>query len=255
MAWVCPRRETEMARLPRLAVSGRAHLVLHRAHGARALFPDDEDRSLALSCLREAMANRSVALHAYALLLDRIWLLLTPSDAHDLGRLLQSFGRGYTTHINRRHGGRGTVWAGRYRSTVVEPGPNMRDALLFVEQSPVRAGLASTPGDWHWSSAMHHLGTAQDMLITHAAAYWELGNTPFERSAAYGSLAGERLPGVREAEIESAAEKGWAIGSDEFLEILGRQVDRPLRPRPRGRPRTERSSQIYLSPNKIDTDR
>jgi putative transposase len=226
-----------MARLPRLALPGRAHLVLHRAHGASALFTDDDDRAQALRCLRDAMAGRRVALHAYALLHDRVWLLLTPSVADELGRLLQSFGRGYTASFNRRHGGRGTVWAGRYRCTVVEPGPTLRDVLLFVEQSPVRAGIAAAAGDWPWSSAIHHLGAAHDPLITHAAEYWALGNTPFERAAVYGSLVEERLPAIRATEIAAAAEKGWAMGSRVFLTLLGHETKRPLLPRRRGRPR------------------
>lgn len=231
-----------MARLPRLEVPGRAHLVLHRAHGAHVLFTDDEDRLNAHQCLSHAWAGRSVALHAYALLRDRVWLLLTPSTALEMGRLMQSFGRGYTANFNRRHGGRGTVWAGRYRCTVVEPGPTLRDALMFVEQSPVRDGLAPTAGDWRWSSAAHHLGTTRDPLVTAAAAYWALGNTPFERAAVYGAQLAEPLPAQRELELALAAEKGWALGSAGFLMHLGRETHRPLRPRPRGRPRGKGNS-------------
>lgn len=226
-----------MARLPRLAVPGQAHLVLHRGHGARVLFADDDDRSQALQSLREAIGSWSVALHAYALLRDRVWLLLTPSTATALGRLLQSFGRAYTARFNHRHGGRGTVWAGRYRSTVVEPGPTLQDVLVFVDQSPMAAGLAAAAGDWPWSSAGHHLGTTRDPLLTPAAAYWDLGNTPFERAAAFGALMAEPLLPSRELQIAAAAEKGWALGSAAFMAQLARAVERPLQPRPRGRPR------------------
>jgi len=228
-----------MARLPRLAVPGQAHLVVHRAHGAQALSVDNDDLALALHCLRDAVATRQVALHAYALLRDRVWLLLTPSTTDELGRLLQSFGRAYTTTFNRRHGGRGSVWAGRYRCTVVEPGPALRDVLLFVDRSPVRAGLAAEAADWPWSSAAYHLGVAQDPLITQSAAYWAMGNTPFERAAAYGSLLVEPLTPRREAEIAAAAEKGWALGSADFLKQLRRETARPLQPRLRGRPRRQ----------------
>jgi putative transposase len=225
-----------------LAVSGQAHLVVHQAHGAQPLFAHPDDRSSALQCLRDALAGRQVALHAFALLRDRVWLLLTPAAGDALGRTMQAFGRAFTAGFHRRHGGSGSVWAGRYRCTVVEPGATLRDVLLFVEQSPVRANLAASVGDWSWSSAAHHLGIRRDPLVTSASSYWALGNTPFERATAYGLLAADLLPEVRANEIASAAEKGWALGSVDFLGRLGQDTRRPLQPRPRGRPRGQRGT-------------
>ena len=227
-----------MARLPRLAVQGQAHLVVHRAHHGQAIFAEPQDLALAVQCLLEALRDRRVALHAYAFLRDRVWLLLTPSAAGEMGRTLQAFGRAYTAGFNRRHDGTGSVWAGRYRGTVVEPGSALRDALLFVEQSPVRAGLAASAGDWPWSSAAHHLGTATSQLISPAQSYWALGNTPFDRAAAYALLMSDPLSQSRQAEIAWAAERGWALGSPTFLAQLGQETSRPLQPRRRGRPRS-----------------
>lgn len=79
-----------MARLPRLALAGMAHLVTQRAHGERTLFADDADRVEFLRCLRAALQGGAVRLHAYALLADRLWLLLTPTAAADSSRLLQN---------------------------------------------------------------------------------------------------------------------------------------------------------------------
>lgn len=235
-----------MARLPRLAVPGQAHLVVHRAHRGQAIFDEPQDRSQAVQCLHDALRGRQVALHAFAFLKDRVWLLLTPGEAGELGRLLQSFGRAYTAGFNRRHGGSGSVWAGRYRGTVVEPGPMLRDALLFVEQSPVTAGLAESAGDWPWSSAAHHLGSATSPLLSPSQLYWSLGNTPFDRAAAYALLMADPLPSNRQTEIASAAEKGWVLGSPGFVAALGHEIDRPLQPRRRGRPR--RSSPTFSVP-------
>ena len=38
--------------------------------------------------------------------------------------------------------------------------------------------------------------------------------------------------------IEHAAANGWALGSPQFLAEMARQSGRPVRPRPRGRPRS-----------------
>lgn len=226
-----------MARLPRLTLAGQAHLVALYGHSAQPVFVDDEDRRQFLAALRESALMQSVAVHAYVLLDDQVHLLLTPAAADALGALMQGLGRRYGAGFNRRHGRRGSLWAGRFRATVVQPGAPLLDAMLFIDHHPVRSGLAAAAPDHPWCSARHHLGRLRDPLITECSAWWALGNTPFEREAAYRRLLTDGLAPARASALAEAARKGWPIGDDAFLAALARQSARPLQPRPRGRPR------------------
>lgn len=226
-----------MARLPRLAVAGEAHLVLQRGHGGSAVFLDDVDRFRYLSALHEAMATAQVAVHAYVLSNDSVYLLATPQTGDGLGRAMQAAGRRYSQAFNRQHARTGALWSGRFRSTVVEQGPTFLDAMVFIDQFPVRMGLVESAGLYRWSSARHNLGVANDPSLTAGADYWGLGNTPFDRAIAYGQLLDEPLAVEQTERIAAAVEKGWALGSSAFLMRLQRLIDRPLAPRPRGRPR------------------
>lgn len=218
-----------MARLPRLAVAGQAHLALMLGHGAQPVFANDEDRRQFLAALRESALQQQVAVHAYALLPGEVLLLLTPATAGALGALMQGLGRRYGAAFNRRHGRRGSLWAGRFRTAVVQAGAMALDALLFVDLQ----------GQAHpaWCSLDHHLGRRRDPLVTDGDAWWTLGNTPFEREAAYQRRVGEGLAAERSAVLADAVHKGWAVGDDAFLAALAQQADRPVQPRPRGRPR------------------
>jgi putative transposase len=65
---------------------------------------------------------------------------------------------------------------------------------------------------------------------------WQLGNTPFEREAAYRTLLVQVA--LRDApQMRAAALGGWVIGSPAFQAQLAVLEGRPARPRPRGRPR------------------
>lgn len=226
-----------MARLPRLALAGHAHLVSLYGHSAQPVFIDDDDRRQFLVALREAALQQQVAVHAYVLLADHLHLLLTPSTPGGLGALMQSLGRRYGAGFNRRHDRHGTLWDGRYRATVVQPGAPVLEAMLFIEQHPVRTGQAVTAADHPWSSARHHLGLLRDPLVSTAGAWWPLGNTPFEREAAYRRLLDEGLPAARAQALAEACRRGWVLGDADFLAQLAGLTDRPLRARPRGRPR------------------
>lgn len=225
-----------MARLPRLDLASRLHLVIQRGRDAQPVFRDDDDRRRYLAALLEASREHAVEIHAYALLDDQVLLLATPGQANALAGCIQAIGRRYVKAFNHRHGRQGALWEGRYRTTVVDADQHLLACLRLVEQAPMRQGLVSRPDEWHWSSAAHHAGRRRDGIITEHAAYWTLGNTPFEREARYVRESAVPLESKEVERLLAAAHNGWPIGSDAFLQDLTQSTTRPLRPRPRGRP-------------------
>jgi putative transposase len=213
-----------MSRLPRLVIAHRAHYVIQRGHSGQAVFADDTDRQGFLAALREAAATQRVAVHAYALLDNEVHLLATPADAVSLGRMVQTLGRRYVGAYNRRHGRSGTLWDGRFRCAVVEPGVWQLAALRLIDGLP---GL---------TSAAHRTGEPRDTMLADPPEFWQLGNTPFEREAAYRTLLVQGVDAPQAAALRSAALGGWAVGSASFIAQLAAQTARPVRPRPRGRP-------------------
>ncbi len=224
-----------MARLPRLAIGGELHLVAQRGVAGTALFPDAADRAHYTSALRDAAKDCGVAVHAYVLLEEEVQLLLTPSDAAGLTRAMQRTARRYVGGLNSRHARQGSVWHGRFRSTVVEPSWLLR-CMACLEQAPLRRGLVSSPGDWPWSSAGHHLGRRADPLVVTHPQLWTLGNTPFEREARYREFLERMLTPKEVGLIASALDGGWVLGSAAYAGDIERRTARRARPSARGRP-------------------
>ncbi len=225
-----------MARLARLAIAGLPHHLIQRGHNRQAIFVDDVDRRSYLDCLRAAAGDSGVAIHAYVLLSDRARLLATPKDNAALSKMMQRVGRRYVAFFNRRHGRVGTLWEGRFRCSVLEPARYLLTCMAELEVKPVRQGLVSRAPEFEWSSAAHHHGLRTDPLVIEHPLFWALGNTPFEREAAYVSLLEQALTCAEDTTIEDATLKGWAIGSRSFLDDQERTCARRLTPLPRGRP-------------------
>lgn len=223
-----------MARLARLCIPGWPHLVSQRGHDRRKVFVDDADRMLYRELLQEEAARLSVRIHAYALLDDEVRLLATPSSADGLSKLIQAIGRRYVIRFNRRHGRSGGLWEGRFRATVVEPEQHLLSCMLFVEAN--EAGTELGPHN-NWSSAPHHLGAKVDPLVAEPVQYWALGNTPFDREAAYRNLYQQALTEAQLADMVKSLQAGWPLGSDEFKQSLSATTSRRLAPMARGRPR------------------
>jgi putative transposase len=220
-----------LARLPRLVVPGQAHYLIQRAHSGVAdagVVTDAEDRAAFIAALQEAAAAEQVQVHAYALLAHEVQLLATPAGTAGLGRMMQAVGRRYVSAYNRKHQRRGTLWDGRFRCAVVEPGATRLAALQLID------GQSSNTGA---TSASHRQGGLREPLLVDPPEVWQLGNTPFEREAAYRTLLAQGLPAATAQLLRNAALGGWAAGSAAFVAQLAASAARQTQPRPRGRPR------------------
>lgn len=215
-----------MARLPRLALPGYAHYVIQRGHNGQPVFIDARDRSTYRAAMAAAAAAEPVELHAWALLDGEVQLLVTPGQPGALSRFMQALNRRYGAAFNRRHGRSGTLWDGRFRAAVVEPGPLLLQALVLVDGADTL----------DWTTAGHRLGGPHAAPAVDPPEYWALGNTPFEREATYRALLAAGLPASTASLLRSAALGGWAAGLSAAAPSAG-EGGRPLRPRRPGRPR------------------
>ena len=217
-----------MARQPRFLLAGQPHLIEQRGHNGAPVVLDDDDRQQWLALLRDAVASNRVVLHAWSLGASGFSLLLTPPTPLALSRTMQTLGRRYVGWFNARHGRTGTLWDGRYRACVVEEGEWALCAMRQVE--------APSAIERHRSSLPHHLGDQVDPAISDLRAYWSLGNTPFDRQAAYRRrLETGATEAVRLA-IERSLRSGRPLGDPVFIATLQRDSSTALVPRPRGRP-------------------
>jgi putative transposase len=145
-------------------------------------------------------------------------------------------GRLYVPWFNNKYGRSGTLFQGRFRTSVIDPDAYFLACIRYIELNPLRSQLAFDPLDYPWSSYAHHAGVRPDPLITDHAKYWELGNTPFQREAAFIELAQQGMSGQELDTINAAVLKGAPLGSHAFKVELEHKTKRQILPAKRGRP-------------------
>jgi putative transposase len=204
---------------------------------------DVADRGLYRACLLDAARAANVAVHAYSLLPTEVRLLVSPHTERGLADLMQAVGRRYVRAFNQKYQLTGTPWEGRFRSAVIEVEAQFLPCLRFVETGtagdpPVPTLVGTEPN--HASSLAHHLGLRGDTLVTDHPAFWDLGNTPFDREAAYRRFIDQPVDATEVAAILHAALNGWVLGSQAFADMIsdstGRRPQRIARGRPRKSP-------------------
>jgi putative transposase len=215
-----------MARLPRLTLADQPHHVIQRGNNRQMIFVDRADHEFMLGLLGENAVRFNIALHAYVLMDNHFHLLATPSDGDGMALWMQAVGRRYVRYFNDRHGRTGTLWEGRYKSTLIQTNSYLLTCMAYIDLNPVRAGMVMDARDFLWSSYGHYAGLRVDRLVTPHPLYWALGNTPFAREAAYAEMVRGGISAVDQERLTEATLHGWAVGDADFADDLHKTTGR-----------------------------
>ncbi len=233
-----------MARLSRIDVPGLPQHLIQRGNNQALCFFRPDDYQFYLNAVNEAAIKYQCQLHAYVLMPNHVHLLLTGEHLGSVSSFMQSVGRRYVRYINIAQGRTGTLWEGRFRSSIVESEPYLLTCYRYIELNPVRAGLVSDPGDYVWSSYRHHAIGERNGLIQKHDLYLALGRTTKARRQAYQALIQEALSDREVQSIRDHVNKGRVLGSAHFQDELGAMLSRRVQIRPVGRP-TKQSEHEY----------
>lgn len=225
-----------MARLPRLTLPGYPHHVIQRGNNRQPIFASAADYRYLLGLLHENAKKFDVAIHAYVLMGNHFHLLATPQADKGLPLLMQAVGRSYVRYFNDLQGRSGTLWEGRYRSTLIQTDRYLMACMAYIDLNPVRAGMAAEAQDYLWSSHGHYIGLHTDKLITPHPLFWDLGNTPFAREAAYADMVRAGISKDQQLALTSSVLSGWALGEATFVADLQKQTVRRVQKDQPGRP-------------------
>jgi len=209
-----------MARLARVVVPGMPHHITQRGNRRQTTFFGEEDYAAYLELMGAWCAERRVQIWAYCLMPNHVHLIGVPKREDGLRRAIGEAHRRYTRRVNFREGWRGHLWQGRFASFVMDE-PYLLAAARYVELNPVRAGLATAPSAYRWSSARAHLKRRDDGLVTVAPLLAMAGNW---RAVLNSALSEEELKRFREHE-----RTGRVLGDDDFQKRLEKKLGRVLR--------------------------
>jgi len=203
-----------MSRPPRLELPGVPLHVRQRGNNRAACFFGDVDRRFYLKCLAQGAAHYGCAIHAYVLMTNHVHLLVSPARSGAVGRMLQHVGRRYVRVINTLHGRTGSLWEGRFKSSLVYDERYLLTLHQYIEENPVRARMAVSPGAYPWSSHAHYAGDQVDRLVSEHALFLSLGRDPAQRQRALRELFRTEL-GQKELEhIRAAINAGCPLGKE-----------------------------------------
>lgn len=224
-----------MSRFPRPVFAGIPLHIVQRGNNRNPCFFCRADYQVFLSMLKDALAEFPCSLHAYALMPNHVHLLASPREAGAAASLMKRVGQRYVQYVNRRYARFGTLWQGRYHSSLVDTDRYFLACQRYIELNAVRAGIVAHPADFEWSSyRVHANGEKSDIVMPHDV-YTRIGPSQLERQSAYRALFFNALPQALLEQIRQATKSHGICGSEQFVEKMGAALGRNFSKQPAGR--------------------
>jgi putative transposase len=226
-----------MPRRPRIHVDGVPLHIVQRGHNRQPCFFAEADYLAYLDWLGEASRRAGCQIHAYALMTNHVHLLLTPADAQAVPNMMVALGRKYVPYINAVYQRSGTLWEGRYKSSLIQSEAYLLACMRYIELNPVRAAMCQDPAEYPWTSyRANALGETQSWLTPHPL-YTTLGQDATLRLATYRQLFDQVLPSKTVDDIRLALNQTQPLGNSRFFDAIEQATGQRREPKPRGRPK------------------
>jgi putative transposase len=217
-----------MPRPPRVVLPDHTLHLIQRGNNRAACFVDDWDRKRYLAALLQVSERTRCTVHAYVLMTNHTHLLVTAGDVGAPARMMQALGTKYVRYFNERHGRTGTLWEGRYRSSLIDSERYFLQCSRYIEMNPVRAGLVNSPADYHWSSFRSNAEGRPDPLVRLHPVYLALGRSVLTRREAYCAIFEIPLAPPELDAIRRATNQGLVLGFDDRRSELERRLGHRL---------------------------
>ncbi len=207
-----------MPRRPRFCPAGMPVHIIQRGNNRQTCFAKDADLAAYANWLAEYTDKFEIKLHAWVFMTNHVHLLLTPETNHGVSKLMQALGRQYVRYFNYSYTRTGTLFEGRYKSSIVQQEQYLLNCQCYIELNPVRAGIVKDPGDYRWSSYRAHAFGVDPKMWSPHALYMGLGQNHSERYSAYRSLIGQSIDAEVLSKIRQCGNTGLVLGIDKFRE-------------------------------------
>ena len=228
-----------MGRQPRIFIPGYPHHVVQRGHNRQAVFVEPADYEYYLANLIEWKAHYNVDVYAYCLMTNHVHLVLAPrDDGSAISALMRRVSARQARYVNRQENRSGTLWGGRFKSSIVDSDNYLLACMRYVDLNPVRAGICEHPADYPWSSYAQKVGlldeSETDQWLDPDPVTWHVEKRRRQRS--YAEFVAAEVPDGEIDVIRKAVRRNQLTGNRRFVDEIEHRTGLRIEARGQGRP-------------------
>lgn len=227
-----------MPRSARIILPHTPHHIVQRGHNRQTVFVSDDDYNYYRENLIEFKREFNCRIYAYCLMTNHVHLIIDPGDNPEmLSQLMKRVAGRQTRYVNRLEKRTGSLWEGRFKSSIVSTSEYLPACCRYIELNPVRASVAVNPADYKWSSFNCLAHGKSDLVVDQRPCYKSLGKNGPERQEAWKTYVYDTIADYELKLIRDALQRGQVTGGDKFQQEISKKLGIRLSNKGPGRPK------------------
>ena len=146
---------------------GQYYHVYNRGAGRGRIFFGDDNYAHCLHLVKHYSRRYGATVIAYCLMPNHYHFCLRQETDLPLSRFMGVLFNSYVQAVNRQRGRTGTLFEGRFRHARIDREEYLVHLCRYIHLNPVKANLASEPGEWAYSNYLEWIGKRAGTLKDH----------------------------------------------------------------------------------------
>lgn len=135
---------------------GAIYHVTARANRREPLLDPDSVKDLFQEVLQRAKTKHDFILYNFCIMGNHFHFLMKPGKGESLSTVMQWIMGVFAINYNKRNGLTGHFWGDRFFSSIVSNLKEYIKTFAYIDENPVKAGLAPHARDWRHGGLWHH---------------------------------------------------------------------------------------------------
>jgi putative transposase len=215
---------------------------VQRGHNRQTVFVSDDDYNYYRENLVEFKREFNCRIYSYCLMTNHVHLIVDPvNKPESLSMLMKRVAGRQTRYVNKLEKRTGSLWEGRFKSSIVSSKEYLPACSRYIELNPMRAGMVGDPAEYQWSSYATKVIGTRDPVVDFHPSYLSLGDSRQERQKAYAEYVLGTVPDDELKLIREALQRGQLTGSERFRAETEKKLGIRLSNKKPGRPRKNKT--------------
>ena len=131
----------------------RRFFVSTQTSGRRPLLQSERMANLLIDVLRNSMRAGKFRVHDFVVMPNHVHILMTVCGVMTLEKAMQLIKGGFSFRANKELGFKGEIWQRGFSDARVTDERSFRQHQQYIDDNPVKAGLANSPEEFLFGSA------------------------------------------------------------------------------------------------------
>lgn len=133
-----------MARKLRVALPNIPVHIRKTGINQEAIFLDMQDYENFYFLLRDISQKLDIKIYAYVILKESFEIVISSKQEENISKFMQVLGQQYVLYYNKKYGRTGTIWEGRYKSSLIEKEIFLSKVISYIDYISIKNNLLNS---------------------------------------------------------------------------------------------------------------